>query len=434
MPNNVALAAAITIPVPPFNQCPQVGLSPSCGSLLVVNPDRTVSVYTDPAVGPFDGIEDTLIGIRNDSSAPVTAITAYGPPGIFGFDFDGLCAAYPAPAQCPFGPTTYEGPGVSFVIDPTSNADGEIDFAGNGLAAGDSTYFSLEGAVTSATLQIVVGQLSFCRDAGKVPVQHQLHSDGWTLDYGISACEGLVVSNVVLGARPMAERMSVPYLDVETCTSGSTVSGCTSTTTRHITLRTEAIEAQTDPTAYTRVHLIKSSMDPTPALDATSFQQKPSRSDPCKGLDPCGYSAVYAVYRVDLVPAPPGGQPATYVDITQRYEFYRDFMITNDRLKAFACEPSAFAPGGFLTPLEDCARWKPIVSYDFVDTSQTTLLTSVNAAARLHFTPDALAERASTFIRDCDKNASQDGCPPAGVLLPFFETYQPGNPENAIPQ
>jgi lysophospholipase L1-like esterase len=155
----VAVAAT---PTPPFTQCPMIGLSNSCGVVIVVNADRSVSVYNDSSVGPFDGTEDTLIGIHNESSQPVTAITAFGPSGLFGFDGDGLCAASiaPKPALCPFGSTTYEGPGTSFVTDPSNSGDGEIDFAGSGLAPGEARYFSLEGAVTAATLAVHVGHLT----------------------------------------------------------------------------------------------------------------------------------------------------------------------------------------------------------------------------------------------------------------------------------
>jgi hypothetical protein len=68
----------------PFTQCPPVHLSPSCGILIVVNADRTVSVLGDPSVPPYDGgktPDDTLIGVQNNSTAPVLALTVSGPSG-----------------------------------------------------------------------------------------------------------------------------------------------------------------------------------------------------------------------------------------------------------------------------------------------------------------------------------------------------------------
>ncbi len=162
-----ALAAApagswASTPTPPFTHCPDVGLDThGCDTLIVVNADRTVAVLSDPSQGPYDGADDTLIGIQNDSSAPVTAITAYGPSGLFAFDGDGICReGFSGDGYCSSNPppaTGYEGPGVSFVVDPTTSADGEIDFEGPGIGAGESRYFSLEGAVTSATLTVRVG-------------------------------------------------------------------------------------------------------------------------------------------------------------------------------------------------------------------------------------------------------------------------------------
>src|SRR3954447_6587175 len=57
-----AFAAA---PTPPFGQCPAVGADPSCGILIVVNPGGGLTVLKDPAVGPYDGLEDTLVGVLN---------------------------------------------------------------------------------------------------------------------------------------------------------------------------------------------------------------------------------------------------------------------------------------------------------------------------------------------------------------------------------
>ncbi len=163
-----AHAAAAAVPLPPFTQCPAVGASPSCQVLLVVNPDGTVSVYSDPDVGDYDGGDDTLVGIRNMSGKAVDAVTVTGPGSdLAGFDGDGLCTY--GIAGCPFGPTGYEGPGTSFVTNtPTGPDTAEVDFTG-GLADGASTYFALEGTLTSAVLTARQGHLglSFTPTSGK---------------------------------------------------------------------------------------------------------------------------------------------------------------------------------------------------------------------------------------------------------------------------
>jgi hypothetical protein len=142
----------------PFTECPAVGDSPSCAILVVINADRTVTVYDDPNVGPYDGIEDTLVGVRNDSPDYVEAITVVGPgTDLAGFDGDGLCTY--GITGCPFGPTGYEGPGTSFVVEPSRSDAVEVDFADGGLGPRGSTYFSLEDVLTHASLIVRQGHL-----------------------------------------------------------------------------------------------------------------------------------------------------------------------------------------------------------------------------------------------------------------------------------
>lgn len=157
----VALAfagpAAASTPTPPFTQCPTLGFDTSCAILIVVEPNGSLVSYTDPTQGPFDGIEDTLIGVQNESSSPVSSIALNSAvfPGIFEFDEDGLCSGHnegggsgfvPPPVGCPFGPTSYEGPGTGFTI--INGSEGTVNFLNGGLAPGKSTYFSLEGSIS----------------------------------------------------------------------------------------------------------------------------------------------------------------------------------------------------------------------------------------------------------------------------------------------
>ena len=151
--------AASSPPGPPFTQCPAVGASPSCKILLVVEPTGAVSVHDDTAVGDYDGADDTLVGIVNTSGQPVTAVTVKGAAtDIGGFDGDGLCTyltcTYPAP-------TGYEGPANTFTTDPANLDQAEVDFTGSGLAAGASTYFSLEGTLTAAEITARKGKLGY---------------------------------------------------------------------------------------------------------------------------------------------------------------------------------------------------------------------------------------------------------------------------------
>jgi hypothetical protein len=148
---------------PPFKQCPPVGADTSCEILIVVT-NKAVNVYTDSSQGPYDGIEDTLLGVQNNSTGTVYSLPLSSPNPIFAFDGDGICGLspntgqpyVPAPPGCPYGPYGYEGP----VLDAKGNTVGKVSFSsinGNqtsgivnfvdGIPPGGWAYFSLELAI-----------------------------------------------------------------------------------------------------------------------------------------------------------------------------------------------------------------------------------------------------------------------------------------------
>jgi hypothetical protein len=181
---------------PLFRECPVVGADAGCQYLITVS-DLTTSIAKDPAQPSYadndtatheSGLAtDTLIGVRNLSSRPLTHLNISGPI-TFEFDGDGICdnASGPVPAGCEapsgstacgpddgpcsfapppgepadhaeFGapPTTppfangdvqngYEGPTTWFSnVAPSPNNSGTVNFS-PALAPGSSTYFSLE--------------------------------------------------------------------------------------------------------------------------------------------------------------------------------------------------------------------------------------------------------------------------------------------------
>ncbi len=82
--------------------------------------------------GPFDGVEDTLVGVTNNSSAIVYNVNLTG-VNIFGFDND---------ASALNG--GYAGSGVTFTV--TDFNTGTVNFGVEGLAIGATAYFGLEEA------------------------------------------------------------------------------------------------------------------------------------------------------------------------------------------------------------------------------------------------------------------------------------------------
>jgi len=154
---SVSAAAAAPAPIsPPFTQCPAVGADPSCKILIVIEKDGSLRVKSDPTLGPYDGVEDTLIGVQNNSDKTISKIPLKSSLPIFGFDGDGLCAYL----GCNNDPTGYGGPGVSFANISPDFGSGTVLFA-NGIAPGGSAYFSLEEAIeTQCPTQIPVEHLS----------------------------------------------------------------------------------------------------------------------------------------------------------------------------------------------------------------------------------------------------------------------------------
>jgi hypothetical protein len=151
-----ATASYAAAPTPPFTECPAIGADPSCELLIDITPAGT-SVTADPASpGPYDGADDTLIGLKNDSTASVSSIPLSSTTlDIFGFDGDGLCtfAPFTGSAGCPFDSTGYGGPGVSYSGYTANPMTGVVNFT-PAIAPGGTAYFSLEDAIDPSTITV----------------------------------------------------------------------------------------------------------------------------------------------------------------------------------------------------------------------------------------------------------------------------------------
>jgi hypothetical protein len=146
-----------------FPQCPPVGADSGCAVLIQFNADGSRVTLFDPSQPPYDLIEDTLVGVQNNSTSSISSLALSG-AGIFGFDGDGLCAALttPKPAGCPYGPTRYEGRGSTTSIASTASGGGNSFVVTNvnsgkvvfspSIPPGGSAYFSLEGTTSSISV------------------------------------------------------------------------------------------------------------------------------------------------------------------------------------------------------------------------------------------------------------------------------------------
>ena len=134
------------------NICPAVGADTNCETLITLNANSTVTIALNQNNGPYDSIEDTLLGVVNNSGGVVNTITMSG-NGIFGFDGDGLCTYI----TCTWAhPTGYEGQtstGGTMTFTITNANLGTLNFA-NGLANGATAFFSLEENISGANFQV----------------------------------------------------------------------------------------------------------------------------------------------------------------------------------------------------------------------------------------------------------------------------------------
>jgi hypothetical protein len=216
---------------PLFPQCPPVGSNAGCSQLVVINQNGTATVQVDPAAPPdgYDGVEDTLIGVQNNSGKSISSINlASTTQRIFGFDLDGICdpADWPSPTTtntppgCPgpqgFGATGYEGPGTSFSNISPNQATGTVNFS-PALASGGSAYFGLEEALQAGQLRSSqTGPI-----AGPIAVNHGVVSFDLTC-VGAANCKGtvsliiIVKGNKILAApaRVRKHRVSIGALKI----------------------------------------------------------------------------------------------------------------------------------------------------------------------------------------------------------------------------
>ena len=137
-----------------------------CNTLVTVAANGSVSITTSNS-SPYDGSDDTLVGVVNNSSTPLTTLTITG-SGISGFEGDGICAfgaggtagdtftsgssAYCTSAQLSgTDPGDYAGPNQVFSNFSSGNSL-TVTFTTPVPANGGTTFFSLEEPPSTAWL------------------------------------------------------------------------------------------------------------------------------------------------------------------------------------------------------------------------------------------------------------------------------------------
>jgi hypothetical protein len=140
--------------------CPATGDNPAgCGEVITFGPGGMIS--TSPTIGPYDGADDTSVGVVNNSGGPISSFNLTSTLDIFGFDGDGIDgyggngvvgnstdanSAAEAGSGCsltsPFV-GCYGGPDGFFTNVDSSKTAGTVNFL-TPISNGGSDYFSLE--------------------------------------------------------------------------------------------------------------------------------------------------------------------------------------------------------------------------------------------------------------------------------------------------
>ena len=173
-------------------------------------------------------------------------------------------------------------------------------------------------------------------------VQSHWLGANWSMQAEVTENDGLVLRNIKLNNRLMAEKISVPYYTLETSAFPKG--------------RGELKPNSNDTPMRSRLVSYYVNEDGTKLV-------------------------VEAIYVVDRIPA----TSESCLHITQRYEFYN--RVTGDQ-----CEPSGSLP---------CSRWKPIVKYRFLGRGGD-VLKSINIPQRLHLTIDNNPYTTAGLFRDND--------------------------------
>ena len=152
------LAGAIVSASAQTPTCPMANAASGCNTTIVINPNGSLTVAAGSGSVPYDGSDDNLVGILNNSGSKVNSITlsGYGADGgIFAFDGDGI-DGYLGIAVNSMDASSggYGGP-VSYFTNLSQTVvpydTGNVNFIG-GLANGAQTYFSLEDSFTEAVI------------------------------------------------------------------------------------------------------------------------------------------------------------------------------------------------------------------------------------------------------------------------------------------
>ncbi len=133
-----------------------------CNAVITIAANGSISTAVTDST-PFNGSEDVIIGVVNNSSSPVGSLNLTGPMGgiaIFGLDTDGICFfTFTGDSYCAgktSDPADYFGPTTSAFTNISSDQNSGTVVFNPPIPPGGKTFFSLEGTPT-ASLGVTIG-------------------------------------------------------------------------------------------------------------------------------------------------------------------------------------------------------------------------------------------------------------------------------------
>jgi hypothetical protein len=189
-------------------------------------------------------------------------------------------------------------------------------------------------------------------------------NDIWSMNVEVSQNEGLVLSNVRLGQRLMAKKMSIPYFTLQVNGTSSQRGELTPDSDRG-RVRTRLVDYQI-------------------GIRDEDFTGQNDIGDPL---------VIKAVYTVDRIGR--RSVNSACLTITQEYKFYQ----ADPNKKCFAGQNLSI-----LNPPANCAEFKPIVSYAF-HTQGGDTLSSVTIPQRFNFQVETPTGNSAGVFRDYNSYA-----------------------------
>jgi hypothetical protein len=124
----------------------------ACNEIITITNTGVATSIPTGATTNYDGVEDHVLGVINNSSSAVTSLHLVGGAGsnIFGFDGDGIQSFLGLAANSKDKSGSGYGGPLGFYSNLVGTSTGNVNFIG-GLQPGATTYFSLEEGATLNT-------------------------------------------------------------------------------------------------------------------------------------------------------------------------------------------------------------------------------------------------------------------------------------------